>query len=137
MPDSLKRRIVIDSMHGAAAGYGSLLKEVGIVREHQNSEFLSETDPSPLRRNGDITQWAPDPSNPMFLQSTLKTLRNGDWGFFYDGGGERLVVAEKSLDGHLALLSGNDLAILFASYLIENSGERADRFDNPMVGPPC
>jgi phosphomannomutase len=125
-PSELKGRVVVDSMHGASAANAAVLETLGIVGKRVNSSPMSGVDLGMVPKNGGGILWAPDPREPVFIRDTLDALSPGEWGFFFDGGGERLVVAEKPMDGGpVRVFNGGELSLMMGQYLID-TGEKGN-----------
>lgn len=120
VPEGLKGKVTLDVMHGAAGTEIEILDRLGIVRKTRNLEPMGQTDLVSVPHNGTSVLWAPNPFDPTFTRETLDTLAPGEWAFFFDGDGQRLVVAERPLGkGGVRVFSPGEMAILMADFLMK------------------
>jgi len=116
----LQGKIIVDPMFGGTVNSVEILKELGLAAETVNQKPMGEAAPDFAQMGtGQVVPWGPDPSQAHFVQETIEKLKPGQWGFFIDGDGDRLVVAEKTTDADAAFISPNDLSLIFAHYLME------------------
>jgi glucose-6-phosphate isomerase len=96
------------------------LKELGLAAETVNQKPMGEAAPDFVQAtDGKAIPWGPDPSQARFVQETMGKLTPGQWGFFFDGDGDRLVIVEKTAAAEPEIISPNDLSLIFAHYLLE------------------
>lgn len=117
----LQGKIIVDPMFGGTINSVELFKELGLAAETVNQMPMGFS-PAPdfaLTETGQMVPWGPDPSQAHFVRGTVEKLKPGQWGFFIDGDGDRLVIAEKASDAEANFISPNDLSLIFAHYLLE------------------
>lgn len=117
----LQGKIIVDPMFGGTINSVELFKELGLAAETVNQMPMGFS-PAPdfaLTGTGQMVPWGPDPSQAHFVRGTVEKLKPGQWGFFIDGDGDRLVIAEKATDAEAEFISPNDLSLIFAHYLLE------------------